>query len=294
VNKKKHLVVILVPSAKSKLFKIKIPYKYLNFGIFLGIFVFFFFAFVIFRYISLSMQIGRVEDLISENSELNRVNSQLQIDLDGLVQRVESLDSTKRKLFKMMDISPSESGLGNMQDIGEFNSKYPQPLIEKSRYILEQNEKHFGQLEPIIKTKVAYLSSIPSIWPVRGYITGHFGYRTDPFTKKWTMHTGIDISGKLGTPIKATADGVVIESLQRTTEEKRKGLGNYITIQHRFGYITKYGHLDSTNVKKFKTVKRGDIIGFMGSTGRSTSVHLHYEVYFNSIRVNPIDYVLDD
>jgi len=294
VNKKKHLVVILVPSAKSKIFKIKIPYKYLNFGTVLGIFILFFFAFVIFRYVSLSMQVGRVEDLISENSELNRVNSQLQIDLDSLVQRVENLDSTKRKLFKMMDISLSEGGLGNMQDIGELNSRYPQPLIEKSRYKIEQNEKHFNQLEPVIKTQVTYLSSIPSIWPVKGYVTSHFGYRTDPITKQWTIHTGIDIGGRLGTPVKAPADGVVVESMQRTAEEKRKGLGNYITIQHRFGYMTKYGHLDSTKVKKFKKVKRGDIIGFMGNTGRSTSVHLHYEVYSNSVRVNPINYVLDD
>jgi murein DD-endopeptidase MepM/ murein hydrolase activator NlpD len=294
VNQKKHLVVILVPSAKSKLFKVKIPYKYLNMGIFLGVLLVFFFTFLIFRYVSLSMQVGRVEDLISQNSELNRVNSQMQMDLDNLVQRVENLDSTKRKLFKMMDINISESGLGNIQDVGDFNSKYPQPLIEKSRYMIEQNEKHFNQLEPIVKTQVAYLSSIPSIWPVKGYITGYFGYRTDPFTKQWTMHTGVDISGRLGTPIKAPADGVVIESVQRTVEEKRKGLGNYVTIQHRFGYITKFGHLDSTNVKKFKTVKRGDVVGFMGNTGRSTSVHLHYEVYLNSVRRNPLEYTLDD
>lgn len=294
MNKKKHLVVILVPSAKSKLFKVKIPYKYLNFGIVVGVFLLFLLSFIIFRYISLSMQVGRVEDLISENSELNRVNSQLQVDLDSLMQRVENLDSTKRKLFKMMDISPSEGGIGNIQDVGNVNTNYPQPLIEKSRYMLEQNEKHYNQLEPVIKTKVAYLSSIPSIWPVKGYITGYFGYRTDPFTKQWTMHTGLDISGRLGTPIKASADGVVIESMQRTAEERRKGLGNYITIQHRFGYMTKYGHLDSVNVKKFKTVKRGDVIGFMGSTGRSTSVHLHYEVIFNSVKINPINFVLDD
>ena len=240
------------------------------------------------------MQVGRVEDLISQNSELNRVNSQMQMDLDNLVQRVENLDSTKRKLFKMMDISLSESGLGNMQEIGEFNSKYPQPLIEKSRYMIEQNEKHFDQLEPEIKKQVALLSSIPSIWPVKGYITSHFGYRTDPITRKWTPHTGLDIGGRLGTPIKAPADGVVIESVQRTAEEKRKGLGNYVTIQHRFGYLTKFGHLDSTNVKKFKTIKRGDVIGFMGNTGRSTSVHLHYEVILNSVRRNPLDYTLDD
>lgn len=294
MSQKKHLVVILVPSAKSKLFKFKIPYKYLNFGIFLGVILLFLLAFIIFRYVSLSMQVGRVEELISQNSELNRINSQLQMDLDNLMQRVENLDSTKRKLFKMMNLNISEDGRGNIPDVSEFSSKYPQQLIEQSRYKIEQQEKHFNQIEPAIKTKVAFLSSIPSIWPAKGYVTGHFGYRIDPFTKLWTRHTGMDIGGRLGTPIKAPADGVVIESVQRTPEERRKGFGNYVTIQHRFGYLTKYGHLDSTNVRKFQKIKRGDVVGFMGSTGRSTSVHLHYEVWLNSVRRNPAEYLLDD
>jgi murein DD-endopeptidase MepM/ murein hydrolase activator NlpD len=293
-KEKDFLTIILVPSAKSKLHKIKIPYKYLYAGLVAGLFVVFITAYLFFRFISLSIENDRLDTLVQENSHLIRTNTQMQNELDSIMERVNSLETWKKKIYRMLDITPSEFGVGNIVDASNIDRYYPEAMIEKLNYTTGLLDKDFKQIEPKVKEQVARLASIPSIWPAYGYITSWMGYRIDPFTKKRTFHKGVDIVGQLGTPIIAPADGIIIRTQEVNESNRRMGFGNAVYIEHRFGYITKYAHLSRIAVKKFQKVKRGDVIGYMGNTGRSVSTHLHYEVLYNSVNVNPYDYMLDE
>jgi len=124
-------------------------------------------------------------------------------------------------------------------------------------------------------------SAMPSLWPVHGQITGGFGERMDPLSGEEARHTGIDISAAKGTEIEAAGDGVVVQA------GRESGYGNVIVIDHGYGIETKYGHLGEIYVVTGQEVKRGEVIGTIGTTGRTTGPHLHYEVLVHQTPVNP-------
>jgi len=126
---------------------------------------------------------------------------------------------------------------------------------------------------------------VPSMWPVRGQITGGFGLRMDPLNGEDSVHRGIDISAPSGTEVQATGDGVVLWA------GFEAGYGNEILVDHGGGVITKYGHLHTIDVVVQQEVTKGQIIGTVGMTGRSTGPHLHYEVLLNHVAVNPVKYL---
>lgn len=149
--------------------------------------------------------------------------------------------------------------------------------------------KSLDEILKLAKEKNKLLASIPAIQPVKNealkHIASGFGYRSDPFTKVRKMHEGMDFTAKTGTPIFATGDGVVASA-----DNSKSGYGNHIEIKHGFGYMTLYGHLSKYNCRAGQRVKRGDIIGYVGSTGRSEAPHLHYEVHKDGKVVNPINF----
>jgi murein DD-endopeptidase MepM/ murein hydrolase activator NlpD len=161
---------------------------------------------------------------------------------------------------------------------------------------LTNPEDTFGALRDLLRgleTRLSYLrrdverqerlaAATPSIWPAHGWLTGTFGGRSDPFTGEPGFHQGIDISTGLGQPVLATADGIV-ESASYSGD-----FGNLIVVKHDFGLSTRYGHLSRFKVKTGAPVKRGDIIGYVGSTGKSTGAHLHYEILANDKLLNPL------
>lgn len=153
--------------------------------------------------------------------------------------------------------------------------------------------KSFDEIFKMAKNKSEMLSCIPAIMPVKGTdiyrISSHYGHRTDPFYKVTKFHGGIDFSGPVGTGIYATGDGVV-----SMVEQNKRGYGNNIIIDHGYGYKTRYAHLHSFSVKKGDKVQRGQEIGKMGNTGKSTAPHLHYEVIKNKKTVNPIHFFFND
>jgi len=127
---------------------------------------------------------------------------------------------------------------------------------------------------------------VPAINPVEVMRkTSHFGYRTDPFQGRRKNHKGLDIAGPIGTPIYATADGIVGRA------QWVSGYGKYIEVEHGNAIQTRYGHLSAMNVQSGQRVRKGDVIGFMGSTGRSTGSHLHYEVRIAGEPVNPTSFL---
>lgn len=154
---------------------------------------------------------------------------------------------------------------------------------------LAVQSKSLDEIAKLAKDKEQLLAAIPAIQPVKNedlrHMASGFGYRSDPFTKIRKFHAGMDFSAKTGTPIYATGDGVV-----QRADSKATGYGNHIVIKHGFGYETLYAHLSKYNVKVGQKVKRGDVIGFVGSTGRSEAPHLHYEVHKGGEVINPINF----
>jgi murein DD-endopeptidase MepM/ murein hydrolase activator NlpD len=149
--------------------------------------------------------------------------------------------------------------------------------------------KSLDEILKLAKEKNNLLAAIPAIQPVRNenlrQIASGFGYRSDPFTKVRKFHEGMDFSAKTGTPIYATGDGVVARA-----DNTASGYGNHIVIRHGYGYETLYGHLSKYKCRAGQRVKRGDIIGYVGSTGRSEAPHLHYEVHKGGEVVNPLNF----
>lgn len=150
-----------------------------------------------------------------------------------------------------------------------------------------RQEQSFQELVQAIEGRRNRWASTPSIWPVKGWMTSGFGRRISPFTGEPAMHRGIDISVPENTPMVASANGVVVRA------GWDGGLGNAIRIDHGYGYATIYGHLAKMNVRVGQRVKRGQIIGLVGSTGLSTGPHLHYEVIVNLVPTNPLRHILN-
>ena len=128
-------------------------------------------------------------------------------------------------------------------------------------------------------------ATVPSLWPVRGQITAGFGQRMDPFSGEGAFHPGVDISAHFGTRVQAAADGIVLEA------GPESGYGNEILIDHGYGLTTKYGHLSKIFVVVGQELKRGQVIGSVGMTGKTTGPHLHYEVHIHDTPVNPTKYL---
>ena len=149
--------------------------------------------------------------------------------------------------------------------------------------------KSLDEIELLAKNKESLLSSIPSIQPVKSSdlrrMASGYGYRIDPFTKARRMHWGMDFSAPRETPIYATGDGKVARA-----DSRAAGFGKHVRIDHGFGYVTIYAHMNSFTVVKGDKVKRGDLIGYVGSTGRSVAPHLHYEIVKDGVKINPINF----
>jgi len=150
------------------------------------------------------------------------------------------------------------------------------------RDLLQGLETRLRFVRRDVERREALANATPSIWPTHGWLTGTFGGRSDPFTGEPGYHTGIDISTDKGSPVFATGDGTV-ESAAYTGD-----YGNFIVVKHGFGLTTRYGHLSAFAVKPGQQVKRGELLGYVGSTGRSTGAHLHYEILANGQLMNPL------
>ena len=162
--------------------------------------------------------------------------------------------------------------------------------ISKQVYI---QSKSFDEVAKLVKSKEQLLASIPAIQPISNKDLKHgpsgYGWRMDPIYKTGEFHAGLDFTANIGTEIYATGDGVVT-----TADAVMQGYGNHVVINHGFGYQTLYGHMSKMKVRPGQKVKRGELIGWVGNTGRSTGPHVHYEVIKNGEKVNPINFFFND
>jgi|TARA_B110000908_G_scaffold170866_1_gene231715 murein DD-endopeptidase MepM/ murein hydrolase activator NlpD len=226
---------------------------------------------------------------------LNKKIKQLNIVLEDIEQRDNNV---YRVLFETNPI-PSEvrkagfGGINRYENLEGFdNSKLVIETTKKIEILTKQiviQSKSLDEIERLASEKEKLLSAIPSIQPIKNNdltrMASGYGFRTDPFNKSRRMHWGMDFTAPRNTPIYAASDGKVIRADSRSS-----GYGKHIRIDHGFGYLTLYAHLNKYNVKRGQKVKKGDIIGYVGSTGRSQAPHLHYEVQKDKKRVNPINF----
>ncbi len=244
-------------------------------------------------------ELGRVK---KENIMLKEKVSKMSSDSVEIEKGLASFRNYAKKLNTIAGLeSPyalkevGGEGGGDLTFSSSSSKKSPTEISEISGKLEDLKKQtrnltiNFDILYKFFKEQRELLSCTPSIWPTRGYLTSTFGYRRDPFTGKRAFHWGIDISSSIGQKVWATAKGIVVK-----TGYKPRGLGRFILIDHGFGFATVYGHLSKILVKPGKRVKRGDVIGLMGSTGRSTGPHLHYEVRVYGKAVNPMLYILEN
>jgi murein DD-endopeptidase MepM/ murein hydrolase activator NlpD len=153
--------------------------------------------------------------------------------------------------------------------------------------------KSFDEVQRLALDKEKLLAAIPSIQPIKNddlkRMASGYGWRTDPFTKARRKHKGMDFTSPRGTPVYATSNGKITRADNRSF-----GYGKHIRIDHGYGYVTLYAHLNDYNVKRGMRVKRGDIIGYVGNTGRSQAPHLHYEILKDNKAINPINFFSGD
>ncbi len=150
------------------------------------------------------------------------------------------------------------------------------------RNVLGSLEGHLSIVRRNVEKRESLMNATPSVWPVHGWLSAGYGMRADPFTGGRDFHPGLDISAERGTPVRATADGRV------EMAAPNGDYGNLVVIDHGYGLVTRYGHLSRFAVWQGRDVKRGDLLGFVGATGRATGPHLHYEVLANGKLINPM------
>jgi len=211
-------------------------------------------------------------------------------------------DNIYRVIFESEPI-PTEArkaGIGGSDRYRDLEGYRNSEILVKTARKLDQitakmyvQSKSFDEVYEMAINKSRLLAGIPAIQPVSNQdlrrLSSYFGWRTDPFYKVQKFHEGVDFSAPPGTEIYATGDGKVLQA-----DRSKTGYGNKIVIDHGFGYKTMYAHVQSFKVRAGETVKRGQVIGTLGSTGKSTSPHLHYEVWKNNTPVNPINYFFND
>ena len=219
--------------------------------------------------------------------------------MNEVLEAIENRDNNIYRIyFNTTPISEEErkagfGGVNRYKDLQGFNNSELMENTTKRVDVLTKElviqSKSLDEIVALAKQKEKLLAAIPAIQPVKNedlkQMASGYGYRSDPFTKIRKFHYGMDFTARTGTPIYATGDGVVYKA-----DASLSGYGNHIEVNHGYGYKTLYAHLSKYNCRPGQRVKRGDIIGYVGSTGRSQAPHLHYEVFKNGERVNPLNF----
>lgn len=256
--------------------------------------------------VSSALSSNNAVQLSSQQDEIIRQRQQIQEfagEISDLKNKLVGLNNFEKKIRIIANIE-NTNDQDNLFGIGgsipeDLDAKIP--LTQKHNSLLREMHEQVDQLQMAssnqsqgfetlfkhLQDQQSLLASTPAIRPCKGWKTSNFGYRISPFTGRREFHKGFDIANRKGTPIVATADGVISFS------GKKGLLGNALYIDHGHGMVTRYGHLDKILVKRGKSVKRGDKIATMGNTGRSTGPHVHYEIHMNGIPVNPEQYILN-
>lgn len=225
---------------------------------------------------------SKIEDLEKQLSKLK--------DFDKKIRIIANLERGQESTPFMGMGGPSPSDIREKMKVEKDDKGLIQQMkmdIERLQSEATSRGESLSELEKLLETKKEILTHTPSIWPVLGWVTSGFGFRTNPFTGLTQMHEGIDISNRVGTLVAAPADGIISDMGSDLAH------GRILVISHGFGTSSRFSHLNKVFVKVGQKVKRGDKVAEVGMTGKSTGPHLHYEVRLNGIPVNPVRYILN-
>ncbi len=277
---KKYNTIIFVPHARARFRQLRISTRALGLaaagaGLLLVAAVAFAWAFF-----ATSRQDRLYRFAMAENERLRASTAALHKKLDGVSKQLSDFEARTRRLAIVAGLSEAvRSGLGGPAPAPGA----PADLAGQSALLASR----LSLLETQFSSRRERISETPTVWPVHGAVNSGFGVRADPFTGQPAFHEGLDISTPRSEPVLATADGVIVRSGWAGE------YGKAIAIAHGDRYETLYGHLEQTLVAEGQRVRRGDRVGLVGSTGRSTAPHLHSEVHVDGHAVNPLDYILE-
>lgn len=279
----KYHTVILVPHARAKLRKWRISNLQIAALATLFVVVTFVASFVLWSFVSEGVNASKLDKLRQQNAELRQANKTFEESLADLQTKIGDYETRTRQLAIVAGLDSldgEEAGIGGEGVEGS-------PDLDFMRYRAERLSGRLDRVGDKLQERVRWFSSTPSVAPVKGILTSGFGSRRDPITGRRTFHPALDIAAPPGREVHAPADGIV------TRAGRIGGLGNAVYISHGFGVNTRFGHMSKLAVKPGDRVHRGDLIGYVGSTGRSTGYHLHYEVHVDGKPINPLGYILD-
>ncbi len=251
---------------------------------------------------TLELELEEAQKLVrnSENSLLSLTGRVQALEAD--VVRVQQFDAKLRVLMNIDKVTAPEAAAveeSSVTGVGGLNhpiflTRHRELFTRRLHSLVDElaDSVHLEEIEQqslvsFLRLNNDALLSTPSIWPVQGYLTSGFGYRSSPFTGKPTLHRGLDISNRIGMPIRAPARGTV------TFVGTEGGYGSVVILDHGNNITTRYAHLSKVSVKVGQYVQRGEVIAALGNSGRSTGPHLHYEVLVNGVHVNPLRYILN-
>jgi len=296
---KKHYSFIIVPHHKGQSKKISLTEKRVK--ILVGVLSFIVILLTVFLvdYFTMNVTRQKYKTLSDENAHQKETIAQYKLAVNRLRKNIDNFEEYAKKLNVWAGLKSPEvlrelgvggGGRGEDQQSSISNAavdpglKSAESIAQKAQGI----DKNLGALAKILEDQAYRRATSPSIWPTVGWQTSNFGKRKDPFTGVEEFHYGIDIAASHGSPIFATADGTVIK-----VKTEKTG-GNVVIINHGGGVTTVYCHLSKFNVKVGQKVKRWDVIGFVGQTGKAIGPHVHYEVQKNGRSVNPYHYILEE
>jgi murein DD-endopeptidase MepM/ murein hydrolase activator NlpD len=245
---------------------------------------------------------AEMEEVRAVNATLQQENGSYRSATGTLASQIQSLEGVINDLGNRATIAPEQvqamqklppvvkaraaggSVTGNLPvaDMLPSSLTSPEDTFGLLREVLGGLESRLRNVRKVVERRQELAAATPSLWPAQGWLTGYFGGRSDPFTGEAGFHQGIDISTEKGQPVYAAANGKV-ESASYSGD-----YGNLIVLQHGFGMTTHYGHLSGYAVRPGQEVKRGQVIGYVGATGRATGSHLHYEILVNGKVLNPL------
>jgi len=252
-----------------------------------------------------SKEIDSLELLSGENIDMVNQIANYSNQLDQINQKVVMLDELEYRVRDLVSDQKGETLLrpvavgGNEMDIlrgyfavadrreKEFFDSLSSSLTNMSSR-LDKHEKSLTELAQFLEEQQITMLSTPTIWPVRGWVSSKFGFRKSPFSGRISFHEGLDIAARYGVDVTATAKGVIVYS------GVRAGYGYMVTIDHGYGFMTRYAHNSKLLVRVGDKVQKGDSIAKVGTSGRSTGPHVHYEVLSNGVPVNPIKFIIDE
>ena len=299
----KKINIFLVPEGTGCVKQIRVPNVFFFFMVPLLLICAVFLFWIIYDYGGIKAKTPRLAELQKENALQKEQILFMARRIGKFTEEMNELRALDHKLKVMVNL---ETGKGDeqFQGVGGSDPVLLDPkksLAKVDRKLMRAMHRSLDNLDSDIKSskedkaglheflenQKMLLVATPSIWPTKGWLSSPFGYRESPFTGKREFHKGLDISTRKGSPIVASADGIVLFS------KWDRGYGKAVSIRHGYGLMTKYAHMQKSLVKKGQYVKRGEIVGLVGNSGKTTGSHLHYEVRLNEVPVNPLRYILN-